>query len=219
MYWNLLLAHLLADYPLQPDWLVRLKARNRFVLLHIAVHLAVLLVIAGTALKLLWPYFLTLSLIHLFIDLGKKYVNKLRPAWVVIPYVIDQGFHFLSILLVTLWISSRYPSLRLPISSTVAIYLVGYLLVTYIWFVSERVLAYTNEKYRQEVNVQFWPRMFARAVLLTVLLVLWKGFSPLASFIALPYLSRRFGYRMLAIDLAVTSAVFVFIRLALVSYT
>ena len=217
MYWNLLLAHFLADYPLQPDWLVRLKVRNGFILLHIGMHFAVLLIVAGRVLQLLWPYLLTLSLIHLCIDLGKKYVNDRRPAWVVIPYAVDQGFHFLSILLVTLWITSKYPALRLPVSSTIAIYLVGYLLVTYIWFVSERILAYANENYRQELNIQLWPRMVARAAFLTVFLILSNGFSPLASLISLPYISRRYGYRMLVIDLAVASIVFAFIRLALVS--
>lgn len=40
-----LLAHLLGDYVLQPDWMARMKSTRRGLLLHIGVHLATLLIV------------------------------------------------------------------------------------------------------------------------------------------------------------------------------
>jgi hypothetical protein len=183
--------------------------------LHIGVHFIVLLAIAGSAWRMLWPYLFVLALVHLCIDLGKKYINRIKPVWVVTPYVIDQLLHFLSILGIYLWIRRQHPSVNLLIPTRLAIYLVAFLVATYIWFISERILAYKNENYRREMTIQQWPRIFSRAAFLTVFLLFSDGISPLASVISLPYLSARYGNRMLIIDLAVTIVVFVFTRLAL----
>ncbi len=47
MFWNLFLAHLLGDYPLQPMWLVRSKSQIWGLVLHGSIHLLTLLLLAG----------------------------------------------------------------------------------------------------------------------------------------------------------------------------
>lgn len=216
MFWSLLLAHFIADYPLQPNWIVRNKTRLWALLLHVSIHLVVMLAIVGAARAQVWPYLLALAVIHFWIDVGKNTIYRLRPKWVVGPYLVDQACHYLSIGLVSAWILGHIPAPALPFSPMAAILVTGFLLVTYVWSITERILAHSQPDYRLELARQFWPRMFARAALLSGLLLLWRlAPSTTAATLTtgrLPYLSGPYRRRALLTDLSVVIVVQLFIQ-------
>jgi hypothetical protein len=107
MFWQLLLAHFLADYPLQPRWLLAAKQRLWGLLLHVTIHfLSALLLVGDVRWKLLLPL-LGLALVHFVIDLTKYRLAVTRPAWVRLPYLIDQLLHMVTILGAARWIAER----------------------------------------------------------------------------------------------------------------
>jgi hypothetical protein len=177
MTWYLLLAHFIADYPLQPNWMARNKRKPHVMFGHISIHFLVMLLLAGEARRAVWPFLLALAMTHLVIDIGKETVHWLRPAWVIGPYVIDQLFHYLTIFLTGAWIAGQAGQVELPFTPEVAILAATYLAGTYVWFISERIFAHADESYRGEVQTQLWPRMATRAVMLSVMLwiLIWSG--------------------------------------------
>lgn len=218
MIWHLILSHLLADYPLQPTWMVRNKTSLWVMAFHAAIHLVVMLVLVGAVRVVIWPYLLALALMHFIIDLGKNLANIVRPRWVIMPYAVDQVLHFLSIWLVVTLVERQFGLLPLPWQPRILVYVVGYLLVTYVWFISERVLAYKDKRYRQEVNSQAWSRMAVRALLLTLFLFVSNGFSSTAALMIgsafrLPYISSRKALKTIAIDVLVAFSGMLFVRL------
>lgn len=219
MFWYLLLAHFLADYPLQTNWMAANKNRFSVLILHGLIHLGTILLLVGAARWKIWPFLLLLSLIHFMIDLGKLTINARKPDWVILPYLIDQILHYLSIAGITYWITQILGPVDLPFSPQLVILITAYLLVTYVWYISERVATYANPEYRREIIAQAWPRMFARALLLSGFL--WFLGPPVsikehpALLITLPYLGSRYGRRAMVIDLLVAGAGLIFVLWAL----
>jgi hypothetical protein len=214
-----LFAHLLADYPLQSNWMVLQKMRFSILLLHIAIHLGTLLLVVGTARNFIWPYLLFLVLIHLIVDVGKNIINKIRPDWITGPYVVDQIVHYLSIWLVATWIENQSGSLQVPFNRSVFIIASVYLLVTYVWFISERILAHSDLSYRKEVVEQIWIRMVSRAAILSGLFFFWRWMIPVAlsttTTLTFPYFRSKNGIRALFTDISVAAAGLVLIVWAL----
>jgi hypothetical protein len=121
MIWHLFLAHFLADYPLQTSWMAHNKWRPYVLIAHVGIHFLVMLLLAGAARAAVWPYLLALALAHLLIDAGKNTVHRLRPGWVIGPYVVDQLVHYLTIVLTGAWIGRAVGPVTLPFSSEAAI--------------------------------------------------------------------------------------------------
>ncbi|OGO31490.1 MAG: hypothetical protein A2Z16_13435 [Chloroflexi bacterium RBG_16_54_18] len=215
MIWYLMLSHLLADYPLQPTWMVNQKNRSRVLLTHAVMHFGVQILVVGTASLFIWPYLLLLSAVHLTIDWTKNKLSELWPKWVIFPYIVDQLLHYASIALIATWIERLRGRIELPIPRSWMIYAIAFLLVTYVWFISERILAYADVNYRKEVTEQQWSRMFARAIFLSGFLFFWRWVSgeSLLSTLAfsLPYLNGKNGARALLTDLGVALAGMVFL--------
>jgi len=210
----LLFAHFISDYPLQTDWVVRNKMRLEILLLHVGTHFVVMLaVVAPHSLRLL-PYLAALTAIHFCIDVWKNWMYKVRPQWVVWPYIVDQIFHWISIGLVAAWIGRSAPGLAPYLPPQVALFALGYLLATYVWFVSERIFAHADADYRKEVACQLWRRMAARAAWLSLfLLLLGPLFEPLSSgapaalVLPLPYSRGKYRWRALLTDVGVALVV------------
>ena len=219
MFWHFLFAHLLADYPFQSNWMVLQKRRFSVLLLHIAIHFGTLLAVVGAARQFIWPQLLALALIHLGVDLVKNYVNRVRPGWIIGPYFLDQLIHYLSIWLVAAWIESQTGNILVPITRTVFIFASAYLLVTYVWFISERILAHSDTAYRKEVVDQLWIRIVSRAAFLSGLLLFWRWFLPVSlsatAVFSVPYLQGKNGVRAFLTDVSVAVAGLVLIVWAL----
>lgn len=212
-FWALLLAHLIGDYPFQPNWMVGIKRTWAGLALHSLTHLGVLLVLARPSILIIWPYLVVLGLIHFGIDLLKNQVWQWRPQWVVGPYLFDQVLHLLSILLVTYWIELAAPGASYVLSKPWLVLGSALVFVTFAWFITERVVFYAKKTYADEMIAQKWSRMAMRVIVL--LAVVWAGrqilpgVDPLfAATIALPipYLSGNFRRRALLTDVAVALA-------------
>ncbi|OGO61859.1 MAG: hypothetical protein A2032_05390 [Chloroflexi bacterium RBG_19FT_COMBO_49_13] len=215
MFWYLVLAHLIADYPLQPTWMVNNKTRWTVLAMHVLIHYAVSLIVVGSARSTIWPHLLVLALLHLVIDIGKITLNKLRPKWVIMPYIVDQFLHFVTMGLFIVWIDNQFGEQFLALQPFWLILIIGYLLVTYVWYINERILSYNNSAYREEVVNQVWIRMITRATLLTAMLFLLGWLSPVslsaALFVNLPYISSKYRFRILVTDLFVSIGGMLFI--------
>src|SRR4029079_4542500 len=107
---TLFLAHLIADYPLQTNWLGQAKRHWPGLTIHVAIHLLVLLVICLPYTGLLWPYLLALAATHFAIDAFKNFLARRRPHWVNGPYLFDQLLHLISILAISYWANATLPA-------------------------------------------------------------------------------------------------------------
>ncbi len=194
MFWGLVLAHFLADYPLQNSWMVNAKRHWKGLLVHVSMHVVVMCLLAWGAWAEAWRYILVLAVIHYAIDTLKNFVNVQKPQWVIGPYLFDQALHMLSIY----WIARWAGGLALPLGGVWQVYAVGFLIATHVWFITERILYHADPAYLVEVNAQHWPRMLARALGIAAILLGWRalgGVTSAALAVALPY---RGPYRLRA---------------------
>jgi len=223
MFYYLLLAHLLADYPLQPTWLVRNKYRWGVLVLHASIQfltgLFVVWFFNSSSVISTWPYLLFLAVVHFLIDLAKNTLSRVRPAWVKVPYVLDQLMHVLSILFISLLIQTRYGFIAFPANPGWVVLAIAFLFVTYVWYISERVMTHDDPMYRQTVIDDSWSRMFFRAGFLSGFLGIWmwttKTLAASAGAILFPYQAKKFGRRALFTDLSVSLSVFFLLMLVL----
>lgn len=222
MFWPLLLAHLIADYPLQSDWMVQAKKSLPGLTLHVAVHLWALLIILNVCLPFAWratlPTVLAVVILHFGIDAWKNMFNRRWPRWVIGGYLQDQTLHVASLLLVAHGEAYWSGGSPFAVNTPWVIYLCGFILVTYAWFVTERVLAYRDPAYQQWINAQLWPRLALRAVLFSVVLLGWNLVGALVMVGALAWcawrLAQGYRWRALLIDGGVVATVVLLLQLA-----
>ena len=218
MFWTLLLAHFIADYPLQLPWILRAKRTLRGLAAHVAIHIVVMGILVSPALAQVWPQVAAIALGHFALDAGKNAVMRWRPRWVVRSYLADQALHMLVLWLACTSIAQRSPAAIPLLSPNLTVPLSGYLLATYVWFISERIFAHQNDAYVQEINRYATLRMAARGLLLTIFLALaaltfkpagvFAGNFPLhtpparvgLALVALPYLVGTFRRRAAVTD-------------------
>ena len=194
MFWTLLLAHLIADYPLQSSWMVRAKRTLGGLTLHVAIHIVVMLILVGPALPQVWLPLAAIALVHFALDAGKNVVMRWRPHWVVSSYLADQALHMITLWLASAWIAQHTPAATPLLKPNLAILLSGYLLATHIWFISERIFTHRDATYQQELNRFALVRMVTRGLLLTLFLLAGRPASTstgsaLALSLALPYVT------------------------------
>lgn len=98
---NLVFAHLLGDFFLQPQWMLKGKRDRQFGSLSLYVHAAIMGLLSWTVVFRVefWPYALGLGVSHIIFD-GIKNGNFRIRFW---PFVIDQIAHLLVIVSVALW--------------------------------------------------------------------------------------------------------------------
>ena len=178
MFWMILLCHFIADYPLQTDGMVLAKKTLPGLVMHVSIHFitmtAVLCGILGFEASTGVVLAIAVSLFHFAIDFWKNVLSRLRPAWVIFGYVQDQILHVLSILLVAfLWQKNNGIDM-FSVDNPMIHYTVGLVLVTHVWFITERVLSYQHPDYQQWVVNKMWPRMMLRVLFYSLLIF---GFS------------------------------------------
>jgi hypothetical protein len=216
MFWHLLLAHLIGDYPLQSDWLVENKRTWWGLTLHTAIHLAVTLLILGAVSAEAWPKVFVLILVHFLLDLAKTAMVDLWSKHIGLQYAVDQVLHVVSIFLVARWIEGDLDPALIPESTTWIVYTIGYLLATYVWFITEKMFTIENQTYQRVLENQFWPRMITRGVMLTIFLFVGQSLeiALVAMALQMPYRSGVYRKRTLVVDVLVSVGVTVFILLA-----
>jgi hypothetical protein len=219
IFWILLFAHFLGDYPLQSNWMVRNKRKLWVVALHAGIHLAVMLVLAWPVGLAAWPVLLALTVFHFFLDTSKIRLGLFRPKWVVVPYIIDQCLHYLSLFLAARVIAGMAGGAAAwfpPQWATIGTALV---VVTYFWAITERVVFYAQPEYVKAALSVMWARMLARSGGLLLLLgLLGLSQSLLAGAVPLrglalvaftPYPASPYRRRLMLTDVTVTAIVFV----------
>jgi hypothetical protein len=214
MFWLLLFAHFVADYPFQTDDMVQAKKAWPGLTAHVAIHLVTMLGLLFGFLQADWrvfgPYVLALALIHFGIDTSKNKVSQQWPQSIIPPYLLDQVCHIISILLMV-WLMPTQSGPPFAPTWSWAIYGSAYLLVTHVWFITERVLVYADKPYQQAVTEAAWPRSLGRTILLSALLLGWRVWGGLLLMTGLIFiwlhLTSRHRRRALLTDLAVVVVV------------
>lgn len=95
MFYLFLLAHLVADFVLQPFWLVLRKRRWDGLLLHGGIVLAcmLLLPLLDRAAWALWPVMLGVTAVHIAADWWKVHFGDRIPGPPIGPFMLDQVIH------------------------------------------------------------------------------------------------------------------------------
>lgn len=92
---TLLLAHLVADFPLQTNRIVKMKTQgNKGLGLHVFVHVVVLVLLIRDPLQY-WPAILLLAIAHFITDWAKVHVhsNSQTPG-----FLLDQFIHIITLI-------------------------------------------------------------------------------------------------------------------------
>jgi hypothetical protein len=104
LFLKLYLSHLVADFLLQPNWIVKDKARASRLFLHSAIHIATTVAIINTALnKKILLAILILAFSHAICDYVKAKLT--RDEW--LAFTIDQATHLLIIMILSIWLSAE----------------------------------------------------------------------------------------------------------------
>jgi hypothetical protein len=205
MFWRILLSHILADYPLQPDWIVFNKRKAWGLGVHIAIHYGVMFILVGPARTQIWSHLLLLAGVHLLLDITKSSITPARAKSAIPHYLLDQLLHVISIYLVSGWIDRSLDPALIPAPSEWPLIAAGYIVATYVWYITERT-AYSNDaQYMVELEDHFWTRMIGRATMLTASLLVVPGWGAIGLGLAvqLPYLRGSYRRRALTVDVVV----------------
>ena len=95
MIYLFLLAHLVADFVLQPYWLVVRKQRWDGLLIHGGIVLACMLALPliDRAALALWPAMLAITAVHVAADWWKVRHGQRIPGPPIVPFLLDQAIH------------------------------------------------------------------------------------------------------------------------------
>lgn len=139
-----LLAHFLADYPLQSTKLVQLKTQRYLgVFLHGLIHLSVMLLVLFPLLhdQKIWTAVAIVYITHNIIDQTKVQLDKNNPGKARFFYFLDQFLHWSIIVAVSFYVGSIQPdltgqSLGIYMNNTLVLYLFCMVLSTYFYDVT-----------------------------------------------------------------------------------
>ena len=205
LFWHLLFAHLLSDYPLQSEWLIENKRSPWGIGLHVSIHFVAMFILVGPARDTIWLKLILLAGIHFILDFSKGLLTARWPTQATTQYAIDQVLHIISIFIISLWIGQSLDPNLMPINQVWPIYAIGYLTATYVWYITERILFTNDAAYLREVEAQFWSRMIARVAMLTGFLFIGRRIemATMGMTLLLPYLLGKHRKRAFIIDLLV----------------
>lgn len=216
MAWYLLLAHILGDFVLQTDWMVRRRDDLRVLSLHAGIHFALMFLLAGPSRSGIWPYLLLLALEHLVQDRIKNTITNKRPDWTRAAFIIDQAIHITAIWSVVWWIEQVIGPLPLQEKPTWVLIVITYLFVTFVWFVIERLFNLTNADYLENINNTKYSRMLTRTGMVSLFLIIqaWTT-SGFALVLSNPYAHKKFRQRALMTDIGISLFAIFFLSWAL----
>jgi hypothetical protein len=102
MFYLFLLAHLVADFVLQPYWLVIRKRGWDGLLMHGGIVLAcmLLLPLADASALSLWPAMLAITAVHIAADRWKVRYGGRIPGPPIGPFLLDQAIHITTLCVV-----------------------------------------------------------------------------------------------------------------------
>jgi hypothetical protein len=216
MFWNLLLAHFIGDFLLQTDWMVRNRDRFWVLTLHVSIHLGAMLLLIGDARSEYWVLILLIALIHFGQDALKIFLVRKLPAWSVPAFILDQILHY-SIIWAFVWFySTGTGNLALAQKTNWVLFGISYIFVTFVWFITEKVIYQRNPDHIVRINETKYSRMLARSGMVSVFLLMRAWVFPgLAIVLPNPYSSTEYRQQFLLTDLGVSTFAFEFLFWAL----
>lgn len=130
LFWNLVLAHMIADFLLQPNAVYTLKLRGiAGQVLHglIIVFTAAIFLTPYLGLPLAWAYLCIIGLTHIIQDLikTKYFKDSPVPFW---PFIIDEITHLAFIALIFVF---PLEQVKPPVNSPAVYILIGYIFATW----------------------------------------------------------------------------------------
>jgi hypothetical protein len=125
MFYLFLLAHLVADFILQPYWIVERKRHFDGLAIHCGIVLAcmALLPLLDPSVRTLWPAMLFITAIHFAADWWKVNHGHTIPGPPIVPFMVDQLIHVVTLVTVLsmavspeqLWTIAGSPSAHMAI--------------------------------------------------------------------------------------------------------
>jgi hypothetical protein len=238
MFWRLLLAHLLADYPLQPARLVGAKQAARGRSLHTFIHFVCSWLMIGWGRLDALPKIAALAGLHFTLDWAKQVYAQKRPYSGAGPYFADQFVHIISIAGVAVWINAP-EGLDPFVAEPWFVYACALLLLTVVWHVTERILhtddpralAHLRSTGRQRMSFRLVFGIFFHALGQFIPLAMsldethvdpaqelpkadqTGGLAPRISWLIAPYRAVEIGRRALLTDLTVACVTWLMVRL------
>lgn len=122
-FWSLLLAHVIADFPLQTDAIFRLKTKYSWgVLPHVLICTLMNILALYPYLNNLtvWSAIVVLGIVHTILDRTKISVSEKISRDSFFQFFIDQVFHVLSIWMVAAWLTKSVDKNAYDISGFLA---------------------------------------------------------------------------------------------------
>ncbi len=105
LFFQLYLAHLVADFLLQPDWIARRKTEIRSLSAHAAIHLVCATAAVNLGLdRRVAVAIVTVALIHTLLDYAKARLSG--DGW--IAFTADQAAHLLVVALASIWLTASW---------------------------------------------------------------------------------------------------------------
>jgi hypothetical protein len=184
IFWTLLLAHILGDFPLQTDTIFRLKKRGSWgVLPHVLVCTIINIIALSPLLatKQAWIAIFVLAIVHAILDHSKIHISDKHARDDIFQFLFDQVLHILSIWFAAAWLSQNTPEpFHSYLNQEVTISLIALIFAA---FGSVPILYYMNRYFfRKTVNMQSFvyppflkrvPGLFER--FLATLGIIWGG--------------------------------------------
>ncbi len=216
MVWALLLAHFLGDFPLQADWMIRRKANLWVLALHGSIHFVLMVLLMGGIRQQIWPHLLLLTLVHMVQDHLKILMTIRWPERMVFLFFLDQLLHYLAIWGFVSWIQATQELANIFGNQDWVIITIAYLIGTYVWYISERVISHSDNDYLEMVKETKIERMLARSGLISLFLLARAWMLPnLALALSWPYRASSFRKRAVVSDVSVSLGVIIFLFVAL----
>jgi len=207
LFYRLVLAHLLTDFPFQPNWVFRLKVRYKWgVVLHGSISGVLSFILAYPFLNnpRIWTYLILLWILHIFQDRAKIVYNLQSERNTLWTFLLDELLHIGLIFLACLGSRDIMPSLSINPSWLSDLYYhdkfiaggIFYIIATYgaTIFISyaHRLIVHTETGFSVPSASEKYFGIIERALLVTVI---WFGgyyllFLPLV-FVPGYYLYRK----------------------------
>ena len=211
LFWRIILAHILGDFPLQTDTIYHLKVRSRLGgLAHGAVFIILNLLLGWPYLgnKLILAYLIGIGLIHAVIDRMKiSFKGRYTQGETIITFLSDQFVHIALIALVIPMTTRLAPLTILSPRGLAGLYYnnkfiffaIAYSFVSYGGFIFSA--AFKNTFSKSTISVSSIPEFqkrygFVERILITLLIMTW---SPLLTIVIaaaprlIPSLNKKTG--------------------------
>lgn len=115
LFFQLYLAHLVADFVLQPDWIARRKTQFRSLSAHAAIHALCAIAAVNFGLdRRVAGAIVVVAIVHVLVDYAKARLSD--DGW--LAFTADQAAHIVVVALATVWLTASWSGMADAIRAT-----------------------------------------------------------------------------------------------------